>query len=121
MRVLIVDDNASMRQLLHTVLEGIAEIAGECDDGAGAEAAFEVVRPDCVLMDIRMSVVDGLEATRRLTAKHPDARVIIVTEYDDARARDAAAAAGAAGCVNKDDLVSLRRVLGASLSKEKER
>jgi len=113
MRVLIVDDNAAMRRLIATVLEGVAEVAGECADGADAAAAYEVLRPDCVLMDIRMAKVDGIEATRGIKRLHPEARIVVVSEHDDTRLRDAARAAGAAGYVSKDDLVSLRRLLGS--------
>ena len=84
-RVLIADDEALVRGGLRMILEAQAdiEVAGEADDG---RAALELVRrdpPDVVLMDIRMSGLDGIEATRRLVALGSDApRVVILTTFD---------------------------------------
>ena len=111
MRVLIVDDNAAFRRLIVGVLDGIAEIAGECEDGEGAVAAYAALRPDCVLMDVRMSGVDGIEATRRIRALDPEARIVIVTEYVGAEMQRAARLAGARAYVAKDDLSPLRAML----------
>lgn len=79
----------------------------ECADGGEALAAYTAVRPDLVLMDIRMARVDGLEATRRIRGAHPTARVLIVTEMDDDAMRDAAKIAGACGYALKDNLLGL--------------
>jgi two-component system response regulator DegU len=112
MRVLIVDDNAEFRRLIVRVLDGIAEVAGECESGSRAVAAYDALQPDCVLMDIRMHGIDGIEATRRIRARHPDAHIVIVTEYEDAELRRAARQAGARAYVVKDDLLPLRTMLG---------
>src|SRR5215207_1147434 len=93
--ILIVDDSMPMRDLIKMTLAGAAEIVGECDDGAGALAAYERLQPDWVLMDIEMKGVDGITATRQITAAYPQARIIIVTDYDDDDLRRAAAEAGA--------------------------
>jgi DNA-binding NarL/FixJ family response regulator len=109
-RVLIVDDSQPMRELIKMTLAGIAEIVGECADGADALACYEASRPDWVLMDWEMRT-DGLTATRRIIEAHPDARILIVTQHDDAGLRDAAIEAGARGFVLKDDLLALNSLL----------
>ena len=111
MRVLIVDDNAAFRRLIERVLDGVAEVAGECENGSRAVAAYDALRPDCVLMDVRMDGIDGIEATRRICATHPEAHIVIVTDYEDAELRKAARLAGARAYVAKDDLLSLRAML----------
>ena len=68
-------------------------------------------RPDWVLMDLQMARMGGLEATRRLLAADRTARVLIVTDYDDAHWRAAAIEAGACGYVLKDNLLEVRRLL----------
>jgi DNA-binding NarL/FixJ family response regulator len=84
-RVMLVDDQRLMRDGLRTLLElePDLEVAGEAGDGQTALATYEAVRPDVVLMDIRMPELDGVETTRRLCARWPEARVIILTTFDD--------------------------------------
>jgi DNA-binding NarL/FixJ family response regulator len=111
--VLIVDDNPGFRALLKTVLGELVDQVNECADGDQAVAAYRVVRPDVVLMDLQMARLGGLEATRRILAADRTARVVIVTQYDDAHWRAAALAAGACGYVLKDNLLEVRRLLAA--------
>lgn len=114
MKLLIVDDNAHMRRLICSVLRGVAAQITECADGYDACAAYDAHRPDWVLMDIGMSRVDGLTATARITAAHPEARVLIVTNHDSDGLREAAARAGACGYVLKENLIDVRRLLQAT-------
>ena len=81
-RILIVDDQASVREGLRTVLEleGL-EIVGEAAEGREAVQLVEKLRPDVVLMDARMPVLDGLEATRLIKEKWPEVKVIVLTMY----------------------------------------
>jgi len=109
-RVLIVDDSRPMRELIKMTLAGVAEVVGECADGADALAGYEETRPDWVLMDWEMRT-DGLTATRRIVKAHPEARILIVTQHDDEELREAAIEAGARGFVLKDDLLALSSFL----------
>ncbi len=105
-RVLIVDDSQPMRELIRMTLNGVAEVVGECTDGADALACYERTRPDWILMDWEMRT-DGLTTTRRIIKAHPEACILIVTQHDDEELRDAAIEAGARGFVLKDDLLAL--------------
>ncbi len=109
-KVLIVDDSRPMRELIKLTLHGVAEVVGECADGADALRWYEATLPDWVLMDWEMRT-DGLTATRRIIGAHPEARILMVTQHDDAGLRDAAIAAGARGFVLKDDLLALASFL----------
>ena len=109
-RVLIVDDSRQMRELIKMTLAGVAEVVGECEDGADALDCYEANRPDWVLMDWEMRT-DGLTATRRIIKAHPGARILIVTHHDDPLLRRAALEAGARGFILKDDLLALQSLL----------
>jgi two-component system response regulator YesN len=113
MLLLIVEDNANMRRLIRNIVKGIAEIA-ECEDGAIALAAYRQNRPDWVLMDIKMAEVNGIQAAREIKAAFPEARIVMVTNYDDAELREAAHLAGACQYVLKEHLLEIRRLLMTS-------
>jgi len=103
-RVLLVDDDPLVRSALSLMLGGQADlrVVGEAADGAaGVERAREL-RPDVVLMDIRMPVLDGLEATRRLLRDPRPPRVIVLTTFDADENVVRAVAAGADGFLLKD-------------------
>jgi two-component system, chemotaxis family, chemotaxis protein CheY len=114
MTILIVEDNEPMRELLKKLVRDLAEDLVECDDGVKALEAYQRCHPGWVLMDIKMREMDGLAATRQITAAFPEARIIVVTGYDDARLRAAAHSAGACGYVHKENLLELRRILNLS-------
>ncbi len=103
-RILLVDDQRLMREGLRTLLEleSDLDVVGEAGDGQAALEQFAALRPDVVLMDIRMPVLNGVEATRRLREKWPEVRVIILTTFaDDANVFDGLRA-GARGYLLKD-------------------
>jgi DNA-binding NarL/FixJ family response regulator len=104
-RVLLVDDAAFVREGFRMVLEpepGI-EVVGEAADGLAGVAAAERLRPDVVLMDVRMPALDGIEATRRIVALDgPPARVLMLTTFDLSEYLLEALDAGVSGFALKD-------------------
>ncbi|MEU6801758.1 response regulator transcription factor [Streptomyces neyagawaensis] len=102
-RVVIADDQELVRTGFRLILtaRGI-NVVGEAADGAEAVRAVGRLRPDVVLMDIRMPHMDGLEAARRVLAQTPDCRVIMLTTFDLDSYVYAALAAGASGFLLKD-------------------
>lgn len=102
--VLLVDDHPVVRAGIRAMLEGESDLAvvGEAASGAEAVRVVQVVRPDLVLMDLRMPGLDGVGATGQVLAVAPTTRVVVLTTYD----RDAdilrAVEAGAAGYLLKD-------------------
>jgi DNA-binding NarL/FixJ family response regulator len=117
MTVLIVDDNPGVRRLLRRVVLDTASTVWECSDGAEALAVYADLRPDIVLMDIHMSNMDGLAATRQIREFHPQARVVVVTDYDDDDLRKAASEAGACGYALKQNLTELPVLIRSIIEK----
>ena len=118
-RVLIVDDDALVRAALRMMLSGSAEVevAGEAEDGSQVVEAVRRLRPDVVLMDIRMPRVDGLAATELLAKESAPPQVIVLTTFDADEYVLRALRAGAGGFLLKDtppaDLVrAIRTVAG---------
>jgi DNA-binding NarL/FixJ family response regulator len=103
-RVLLVDDQLLFREGLSTLLsihEDI-DVVGEAENGQVALTAVAQLKPDVVLMDVRMPVLDGVAATRQLTEKFPATRVIMLTTFDDDEYVFEGLRAGAAGYLLKD-------------------
>lgn len=102
--ILLVDDHEVVRQGLIYLFASSPdlEVIGEATTGREAVAAYGELRPDVVLMDLRMPDVDGVEAIAEITARHPDARVLVLTTYDADADILRAVEAGAAGYLLKD-------------------
>ncbi|MFJ3079322.1 response regulator [Streptomyces halstedii] len=103
-KVLLVDDHQVVRRGLRTFLEvqDDIEVVGEAADGAEGVDQAESLRPDVVLMDVKMPGIDGIEALRRLRALDNPAKVLIVTSFTEQRTVVPALRAGASGYVYKD-------------------
>jgi DNA-binding NarL/FixJ family response regulator len=102
-RVVVVDDHAIVRSGLEMLLATAEDIdvAGTAADGAEAVEVAARERPDVILMDLSMPDVDGIEATRRIVAADPDARVVVLTSFSDNRRILEALDAGAIGYLLK--------------------
>lgn len=103
-RVLLVDDQALFREGLHTLLSvwPDLEVVGEAGNGQEALDAAARLKPDVVLMDLRMPVLDGVAATRRLLEKMPQVKIIVLTTFDDDDHVFDGLRAGAVGYLLKD-------------------
>ncbi|TDE38227.1 response regulator transcription factor [Nonomuraea mesophila] len=116
-RVLLADDQALVRTGFRMILENASDmrVVGEAADGAEAVAATLASQPDVVLMDVRMPDVDGVEATRRISAEAAGTRILILTTFDLDEYVYSAIHAGASGFLLKDtlapDLLSAIRVV----------
>jgi DNA-binding NarL/FixJ family response regulator len=116
-RILIVDDQVLVRTGLRTILAGIDEfsVVGEAADGIDAVTQASQLRPDVVLMDVRMPRLDGIEATARIRATEGAPRVIVLTTFDLDEYVYAGLRAGASGFLLKDtraaDLVTAIRAV----------
>ncbi len=107
-KVLIADDHRLFSEALQAILstDERIEVVGLAFSGEDAVCEVERLDPDVVLMDISMPGVDGLEATRRISAARPRTRVLVVTGSDARQDVDAARSAGAAGYVTKDQIAA---------------
>ncbi len=108
MKWMIVDDHVGIRSMIRQIVAAPADLVCECADGEDAVRWAGEFAPDWVTMDVRMSGMDGIAATRKILAAHPAARVVIVTAHDEPLLRRAAAEAGACGYFPKDDLGELK-------------
>jgi DNA-binding NarL/FixJ family response regulator len=118
-RILLVDDQPLLRMGFRLILEGEHDlkIVGEASDGAEAIRRVRELEPDVVLMDVRMPVLDGIEATRAVTKSGADTRIIILTTFDLDEYAFAGLQAGASAFLLKDvapaDLISAVRVVAS--------
>ena len=103
-RVLLADDQALLRTGFRLILDAEAdlEVVGEASNGVEAVAQADELEPDVVLMDLRMPEMDGVEATRRITATHQSTRVVVLTTFDLDEYVYASLRAGASAFLLKD-------------------
>lgn len=111
-RVLVADDHQMLRQAVRRALEDSGlTVVGEAADGGEAVDLAQALAPDVILMDVSMPVLDGIEATRRISATSSTARILVLTMHDEDALRARAIRAGAAGFLTKD--CELREVVDA--------
>ena len=117
LRIVVADDQASVREGLVLLLGGLPdiEVVGAAADGEQAVELVAAHQPDAILLDLHMPVLDGIGATRRLSAEHPGVAVVVLTTYaDDGSVLDALQA-GARSYLTKDaDRVDIARALHAA-------
>lgn len=103
-RLLLVDDQALLRQGLASLLssEQDFEVVGQAANGSEAVSMVEYLRPDVILMDIRMPVMDGIEATRKVSERFPNTKILVLTTFDDDEYIVKVMDAGAAGYLLKN-------------------
>jgi len=111
MNLLIVEDNLKMRRMIKSIVADLADRIDECGDGGEAVALYTKSRHDWVLMDIHLKDTNGIAATREITSAFQEAKIIIVTNYDDAHFRQSAREAGAVEYVLKENLLDVRQIL----------
>jgi DNA-binding NarL/FixJ family response regulator len=117
LRIVIADDQASVRQGLVLLLGGLddIEVAGAAADGEQALRLVAEHKPDAILLDLHMPVLDGIGATRRLTAEHPEVAIVVLTTYADDASVLEALHAGARSYLTKDaDHADIARALHAA-------
>jgi len=117
--VLLVDDSKFMRGVLSKIVGEKHRVVGESGDGAEAVKTYEALKPDVVLMDVVMPEMDGITATKEITSKHPEARIIMCTSMGQEGKVKKAIEAGAKGYIVKpfqgsDILKEIETVLGGS-------
>jgi DNA-binding NarL/FixJ family response regulator len=117
LRIVIADDQASVREGLVLLLDGLpdVEVVGAAADGEQAVRLVAERHPDAILLDLHMPVLDGIGATRALTAEHPDVAVVVLTTYADDSSVLEALRAGARSYLTKDaDRADIARALRAA-------
>jgi DNA-binding NarL/FixJ family response regulator len=117
---LIAEDNRRMRETIRRFLETRIpnhHTIHEAADGKEAVDMFEVVKPEFVIMDIEMEPMDGLAASRAIVAAHPEAKIIILTNYDEPHYRATAKEAGAWAFVLKEHLSDLLSIFSPYLER----
>jgi CheY-like chemotaxis protein len=110
-RVMVVDGNAEVRRMMHRVVGDLAQIVDECVTPEEAIAAYDACRPDVLIIDLGDAPRDGVWATRAITRAHPDAVVVVVSQFPDAAFLAAARQAGARATVRKENLLDIRQYL----------
>jgi YesN/AraC family two-component response regulator len=114
MVIMIVDDNYKIREMIKRELlinESKVSRIMECENGLHAIDEYAKVKPDWVLMDIEMHPVNGITALQIIKEKNPEAKIIIITQYDEPEYRRAADIAGAYAFVLKENIDELHTIL----------
>ena len=105
---IIVDDNRGMRETLRNIITDYVSVVAECEDGSEIVESYRIHHPDWVFMDISMKNVDGVTATKLLTKEFPEAKVIMVSNYEDEEIKRMTELAGSIGFIQKEKLQNIR-------------
>ncbi len=108
---MIVDDNPAIRAMVRELLAEETIECSDCRDGGEAVAMYKSLRPDWVVMDIMMEGMDGLQATEEILAGDPTAKIVILTQHNDAGLFRRAERIGAVDVVLKEHMDLLRELL----------
>lgn len=111
MTIMIVDDSAAMRLTIRRMLSGDGVAICECSDGIEAVATYPKIHPDWVLMDIKMKQMDGFHAMEEILSEFPDAKIIMITQYDEPKLEEKAHNAGAVEFVLKEKLMDIEQII----------
>jgi len=111
MKILVVDDFPKMRKVIISILRNLDAEFIECGDGTDAIEQYTLHHPNYVLMDVELLTMDGITATREIRKKYPEARIVMVTNYNDPQLITTAKDAGAIGYILKDNLQELRNII----------
>jgi CheY-like chemotaxis protein len=117
--LLIVEDCEEFRRMIVSMLRAYYDEIYECTDGKDAKAAYAKYKPDWVLMDIEMKEMDGLTATKKIKTTYPEARVVIMTQYQDKEVEIEAQLVGAEKFVLKDNIVDIKKIWKVSKIKSR--
>ena len=111
MKILIVEDNFEVRQMIRRFVKNIADEIVELDNGEDALETYIAHKPDWVLMDFQMGEVNGIQATKQIISKYPQAKIVIITSHKEVALRDKAKEAGVSGFILKENLSVLKDLL----------
>ena len=117
MKIMVLDDSARMREMIRDVLHNCVDEFFECGNGNQAIDDYEKYNPDIVLMDIKMGEADGIIATEQIIGKYPQAKIFMVTNYDDPYLKTASENAGASEYILKDDLLRIEHLVKSEILK----
>jgi two-component system response regulator DegU len=111
MKVMIVDDNQAIHEIVRDALGPEVDDFADCSDGNEAVALYRTYHPDWVLMDIMMEKMDGLLATEAILAEDPHAKIIMITQHNEPSLREKAKRIGAVDFVLKENLEDLGHII----------
>jgi len=111
MKLLIADDNSEFRRVLKSISEEIFTEIIECTDGDEAVEIYKKEKPDWTFMDIKMKRIDGITAAEKIMKHNQEAKIIIISQFNDADIIKASKRTGAKEFVNKEDLTKIEEII----------